>query len=669
MNTQSVALEAGLAAPEPRVHKSVPLRDLGVAPENMRFGEAPDDDIPQLADTIRAAGLLQPLTVRPGRRREKAAMALDGRRRLLALERLREAGVIDDEFLVEVFEEADPGRQAAAVLLTNTAVPVHVADVIAAIGKLLKAKLTSAAIARALGYAEVEIKRLAALSGVHAKALAALKAGKLTLGQVKLLARLPDPALQAEVAAQALQGFGFQGWRVTERLDAARVTTLDRRFALVGPQRYAAAGGRTEVDLFGELPDQLLDPEVLTELWTARARAAAAGLEADGLIVHVTGDGEADLADGLEPLGYAYANALSPVQSAAHQSAQAAFREAAQALRDADLSQEDGPERLGALLELKLAMERAGQPGRRIGAVVLWPGGRLGADSRFYAEPVTSNDAEEASISAKPSMGWSAPRSEVVDVPEPEVAVEGVGHTLHETRTDMATRGLIRALADDPGAALAALIARLFTMLALESARPVSASALALSVTAYGRAKAEPVETLDGEVRRRLAERRAAWEASGLRPIPWVAALPHGERMALLAELVAVSLDLRESRTDAIRPAARADAADIAALACADIAAYWTPDERYLAVHNKLQLLAMLQAMGSEDEGARSLKKDELVRFTAEQAAARGWAPPELNWAILQDVTADDQEGEGVQPQALVEPGSPPFEPTVAAAA
>lgn len=76
----------------PLVH----LRDLDIAPENLRFGEPPDDDIPLLAETLFAAGQLQPLTVRPGRKKEAANMALDGRRRLLALRLLVEQTVDHD---------------------------------------------------------------------------------------------------------------------------------------------------------------------------------------------------------------------------------------------------------------------------------------------------------------------------------------------------------------------------------------------------------------------------------------------------------------------------------------------------------------------------------------------------------------------------------------------
>ena len=104
-----------------RTRESIALRDLDIAPENLRAGEAPDDDIPVLADTLFAAGQLQPITVRPGRHREAPYMALDGRRRLLAFRLLADQGRIEETLPVDVFVERDTARQAAAVVLTNTA--------------------------------------------------------------------------------------------------------------------------------------------------------------------------------------------------------------------------------------------------------------------------------------------------------------------------------------------------------------------------------------------------------------------------------------------------------------------------------------------------------------------------------------------------------------------
>lgn len=158
--TAASTIPAVIFKPEERI---VRLGDLGVARENLRWGEPHDDDIPTLAATLKAAGQLQPVTVRPGRgKKEQPWMALDGRRRRLALAMLLEAGDIDEDYPVRTYVETDPARQAAAVLLTNTAVPVHVADVIAAIGRMLKSKLTLTTMARALGYAEIDIRRLVA---------------------------------------------------------------------------------------------------------------------------------------------------------------------------------------------------------------------------------------------------------------------------------------------------------------------------------------------------------------------------------------------------------------------------------------------------------------------------------------------------------------------------
>lgn len=123
--------------------------------------------------------------------------------------------------------------------------------------------------------------------------------------------------------------------------------------------------------------------------------------------------------------------------------------------------------------------------------------------------------------------------------------------------------------------------------------------------------------------------------------------------MALLAELVAISLNIREERTTSLRRAARAEAAEIAELCGADIAAHWTPDVDFLSVHPKKQLLSLLDDMGVDDPRVKTLKKDELVAFVAEAAAERQWAPPVLSWTAAAPVEVVDEEA-----VADAEPGS-----------
>ena len=67
-----VQIEAqAAAAPEPMAHIQVRLGDLGLAKENLRYGEAADDGVPQLAETILAAGVVIAPIVRPGRKGEQ----------------------------------------------------------------------------------------------------------------------------------------------------------------------------------------------------------------------------------------------------------------------------------------------------------------------------------------------------------------------------------------------------------------------------------------------------------------------------------------------------------------------------------------------------------------------------------------------------------------------
>ncbi|MNS67677.1 hypothetical protein D3C72_1009340 [compost metagenome] len=532
--------------------------------------------------------------------------------------------------------------------------PVHVADVIAAIGRMLKARLGVKAIARALGYGEIEIRRLAALSALPAVALEALKTGRITLRQARLLARLKDAEAQAEMAQAVLDGRGLPEWRIQEQLGQGRITDRDPRCGLVTSALYAAEGGRTAVDLFGELPPVLLDPEALTRAWIKRAAEMAAPFETEGLSIRLCpgddGDeGEPDLPEDLEQLYYAYgglSEEATLVYREARERAQAAA-EAVEAIEPGMNAEEIAGSR-AAYVRTRIAQDQAGSGQRLATLLVFRPSLRTGVEIDCYApveivEAPTSSDEGsdevdvEAEVAGRRTAGsrYAPPRAEA---PAPEV--EGVSHVLHATRTDMATRGLIRALADAPEAALTILVARLFASLAVWPPVGRSEAALAITASASSPRGGRIVEALDGAVRERLDAHRQAWEASGLTAIAWVHAMEAGDRMGLLAELTALSLDLREDRTSLVRKSARAEAAEIADLCDADIARWWTPDGAYLRPHSREQLLSMLERMEAETEAPARMRKGDLVAWTEDQAAARRWAPACLAW----NRSADDPD-------------------------
>ncbi len=673
----TVQSQSPVAAADARPRIRVALRDFGLAPENLRSAEPPDDQIPDLAETILAAGVVVPPIVRPGRDGEQAFMALDGRRRRFALLHLLARDAIDEDYAFECILAETQAAQAAAILLPNTTpAPVHVADVIVAIGKFRKAKMTTAAISAALGYDKVEVKRLEALAGVHSTVIKALRDGRLSLKQVRLFARLPDRKRQGELAQSALNGL-FHEYQLRQLVEGDRCTAEDARIALVGMARYVEAGGRLVADLFDELPDGLLDPELLETLWRARLQPVVDAFEAQGLAVFIGPDAGFRVPDDFVGLPYVYTPGLSEARRTAYEAARRGHAAASADMASVDLTTDEAIAPLTALVAARLEQAAAPLERMAIGAVLLSPDGAWGVDATFFGAPVEAEDDVDA-IDGEQIDDGLAPiagarfHDDRIETPRADVDVEGSSHVLHEVRTDVATRGLIRDLADHPGAALTTLLAQLFKHLVLHTQVYRDESALVISAERYTRGRTAPIAALDGEVLGRLEARRQAYKASGQRPIGFIDTLPHGEKMALLAEMVAISLNVCEVRTTSLRHAARAEAAEIAALCDADISAHWTPDPDYLGVHAKRHLLALLGDMGVEDDRAKSLKKDELVAFVAEAAADRQWAPAVLNWSMPvvdapedQPATKDGAPAEETPAAAAADP-DPEAEPIAA---
>jgi ParB family chromosome partitioning protein len=652
--------KAVLSSHTPLQPIKIRLGDLGLARENLRFEEPADDGVEQLADTILAAGLLIPIIVRAGQKSEAPYMALDGRRRRFALLQLEDRGAITDDYLVDGLLAADKPSQAAAVLLPNTErAPVHVADVILAIGKMRKARMDTASISKALGYSQTEVKRLEALASLDPLVIQALREGRLSLRQARLFARLPSLDAQAEFAKSALDG-QFYDYQLRQVMEAGRVTVEDARLVLVGLDRYLAAGGRTDSDLFGEMPDAVLDVDILERLWRDSVQPIIEHFKSQDLAVYLGPEGAYRAPEGFDALPYVYARELDEHRMCALQTAKALLTERVEALGQYDASSAEAFAQLLGVLEAEHAAAAAPLQATELGAVVLAPSPDRGIQARFYAKPAQTVDLgddvedDEADQILPDRRNPPKPAPEI-EIPPMSVDIEGASHVLHETRTDVATRGLIRDLADNPDTALTVLVAQLFKAVVLAGQGGATDSATAISASGYRWGNAPPLPALDGEVRSRLEVQKAAYKASGHRPIAFVTSLDSQDRLGLMAELVAVTLNLRETRTTLIRKAARAEAMEIAALCGSDISSYWTPDEAFLSAHSKPQLLKLLAQMGVEDDVSAGLKKDALVKRVARIAADIGWAPPSLSWRpeVAQDASL---EAEGSQEEAVCTP-------------
>lgn len=616
----------------------VPLNQIGIAPENLRASEPPDDEIPQLAETLFAGGQLLPLFVRPARgKKELPFMALDGRRRRYGFMALLEAGRIAEDHPVRVKVLTDPALQVAAAMLPNTeTMAPDLVDVIQAVGRMSKRKLSPADIARALGYKRQEVLGWTVLADLDPSVLNGVRQGRITLKQAKLLTKL-SPDDQRQIADNARTYGTLYDATIRSRLNGTLVSVADRRVRLAGLESYKAAGGRVDSDLFGEEPDVIVDPAILQQTWEAQARPVIEALKAEGLEVFLS-DYRTAIPEGFKALPYRYtievpddeAETIDALESKVHDACNAVS--AAETLTDATRAT------LLDLVTSDLDFHRA-LHNTPIAAATLIPDARTGVEVVFHAADLPQEDIDEADQdddddgAAAPSPGIARVRK-VGDIQVPTVELDPsvATHALNERYTDLATRGLMRALADDPQAALILLIARLFAAVGLQSSGDVNASISTLEAKPYQRSGAPPIDCLDGDVCARLDARREAYLASGERPIPWIAALSHGERMQFLAELMAMSLNGREFATHAKRHGARAEAVEVRDLTNYDMTDHWVPDVEFFGAHNKRQLLEILQTMGADTAPATGLKKDDLAAYTADAAEERRWAPAALSW-------------------------------------
>ncbi len=258
---------------------TVPLGKLVKSDLNVRKRDPKPEAIAELADSIRAVGVLQNLVVCKVKGGKHAVVA--GGRRLLALQALREAGDVDDTYPVPC--KAVPLADAVVVSLTENGQreEMHPADQIAAFRALSEDGQSAAQIAGLLGYSTRHVQKLLKLAAMHPNLLALLAVDEINLDQLQALASTDSPDRQ------------MQAWEVGDEFYNGRETAALRRrvlndeipadgnaaLALVGLNVYEVAGGEIRHDLFsdcGFVTDPLLlDMLTLQTLENIAAQLAA----------------------------------------------------------------------------------------------------------------------------------------------------------------------------------------------------------------------------------------------------------------------------------------------------------------------------------------------------------------------------------------------------------
>jgi ParB family transcriptional regulator, chromosome partitioning protein len=625
----------------PAVARDVPLDKLKASPQNVRRTDA-EAGIGELAASIAAHGLLQPLVVAPERDEQGQEtgryLVTAGERRRKALRLLAKQKRIGRSAPIPCMVR-DGGDEAELSLAENVVrLPMHPADQFVAFARLKDERgLGPEEIAARFGTTPAVVRQRLKLAAVSPALLKRYRAAELTLDQLMAFA-LTDDHRRQEEAFERLGSWGRAPEAIRRLLTEGHVGVRDRRALFVGLDAYEAAGGTVLRDLFAEEGDGwLADAAVLERLVAEKLEAAAEAVRAEGWRwVEACAEYPHRLAN--------RCRRVYPRPAGLSAEDQARLEE----LRSRLANPRSGDDEDHALEAIAAEVERLSAGGLArayapedvalAGAIVA-----LGQDGELRVERGLVRPEDE------PAATEEAPEGAPADGPEPARTSRG--------RRASAVAGGNGA--DAPSPLSRELLAELGAerTLALQecvAGRPeVALLALthALALRAFGERGYDPGTCLlleakhpdlsaapaagDGKAGRTMAERHAEWAARLPSPVDsdslwaWLTAANAHTRLSLLAYCVARTIDAVERQWEGRRrDLAHADR--LAEAAGLDMAAWWEPTKAgYLGrVPKALILEAVAEGASRKDaDSIAGLKKDAMAEHAERLLKGTGWLP------------------------------------------
>ena len=260
--------------------QSIPLNKLRLSPHNVRKTGA-EANLDELVANIEANGVLQNLI--GGAARKKGFFDIfAGGRRLRALNRLAEAGKIakDCGVPVKVLERSAEGVAETSLAENFIRLGMTPTDECKAFLHFLGSDGDIDAVAKRFGQTRRFVEGRLRLATLAPPVFDALAAGEITMDVAKAYAATPDQAKQLAVFEEVANSWlATNAHEIKKRILGQSIPASHPVALLVGEERYTAAGGRIERDLYTAAESaEWLDGALAQSLAAAIMQDAAAKL-------------------------------------------------------------------------------------------------------------------------------------------------------------------------------------------------------------------------------------------------------------------------------------------------------------------------------------------------------------------------------------------------------
>ncbi len=608
---------------------TIPLSKLLAWEGNVRKTDS-DKGIDELAASITAHGLLQSLVVRKDKRGKYAVVA--GRRRLLALKSLADAGTIERDMDIPCHvldDEADATEISLAENVQRE--PMHPADEFDAFKALIESGMPPADVAARFGVTEAVVQKRLKLANVSPALIKSYRKGEMTLQHVMAFAVTDDHEAQERVWSE-LANCDTDPDDIRATLTEREITAADRRVKFVTLKAYEKAGGTVRRDLFSQ-DDRgvFIDDVVLLEMLTIKK------LDKSATAVRKEGWKWVEIRPFFDQTEWSKCERrypeplpLPPEQQTELETLTAESDALWQIEGELD---EDQQSRLDAITERidELRNRDTAWPAETLaiaGAVVTL-GSNGKADIRYgYIKP---EDAPKKAARTKSVTQANGTATEKSTLPA----------SLIESLTAHRSAALNAALLERPDVALAATVHALAIQVFYNGARGDTVLQLTANAPSLHRV----------ESTRAHAAIETAWlewggkiSGSADTLFAWCLALSQDTLMKLLAFCVARTVNavlLKADRPDSSRMEHAARLADALEL---DMAAWFTPTAaNYFSRISKSGIIAALKEVkGAEAPSWSGMKKTDLAVLAEREIARTGWLPELLRNPATQSSETSD---------------------------